>query len=485
MTQNLILPAHTGLYYGGKWHPAQDNQTVRVHNPATAAVLTEIAMAKQSDVVAAIAAARQGFEVWRNIAPLERGKILRQIAVIIRQHGPDLAMLDAADGGNPYGELIRDVENTASQFEYFAGLIMEMKGQSTPATPGVINFSVRQPLGVVARIVPFNHPFMFCAAKSAAPLAAGNAVIVKPPEQAPLSGLRLAELIGDLLPPGVFNVIPGGSEVGATLASHPGIDATAFIGSVPTGKAVSASAAQTLKKVMLELGGKNPLIAFADADPDEVAKAMVAGMNFGWCGQSCGSTSRALLHEEIHDAVLERLPAHCARFKPGLPTNPETTMGAIVDQRQFDRVRSYIALAQEEGARLVLGGGSPSSPDLANGYFVEPTIFADVTPQMRIAREEIFGPVLSIMKWSDEDEMIAVANGVDYGLTCSIWSDDINKAHRTAQRIDAGFIWINEVGKHFLGTPYGGFKQSGSGREECLEELLFFTQEKHIHIRLK
>ena len=485
MTVQLKLPDHAGLFYGGQWHQPTNNQTDTVINPATGEVLADIAVAEVSDVEAAIASARAGFEVWRDVAPRERGRILRQVAAIIRQYGPEMAMLDAADGGNPYGELLRDVENTASQFEYFAGLILEMKGNSAPPAPGVINFSVRQPLGVVARIVPFNHPFMFCAAKSAAPLAAGNAVIVKPPEQAPLSGLRLAELIGDLLPAGVFNVVPGGREVGELLSSHKDVDSVAFIGSVPTGKAVSRSAANSLKKVMLELGGKNPLIAFADADPDEVAAAMVAGMNFGWCGQSCGSTSRALLHEAIHDAVLERLDDHCRRFKPGLPTDPETTMGAIVNRQQFDRVKEYINSAHSEGARLIYGGGFPNAPQLADGFFVEPTVFADVTSDMRIAREEIFGPILSVMKWSDEAEMIRVANDTDYGLTCSIWTDDINKAHRTAQRIDAGFIWINEVGKHFLGTPYGGFKQSGSGREECLEELLFFTQEKHIHVRLK
>ncbi len=360
-----------------------------------------------------------------------------------------------------------------------------MKGASIPMGPDAVNFSVRQPLGVVARIIPFNHPFMFCAGKSAAPLAAGNAVIIKPPHQAPLSALRLAELIGGLVPPGVFNVLPGGGAVGAALASHPGVAKVALIGSVPTGRAVMRAAADTVKPVLLELGGKNALIAFADADPDEVAAAAVAGMNFTWCGQSCGSTSRAFLHAAIHDAVIERIGHHVARFRPGLPTDPATTMGAIASRAQHERILRYIASAREEGARLVCGGGVPAAPALAHGWFIEPTVFADVTAAMTIAREEIFGPVLAVLKWTDEPAMLAEVNRVEYGLTCSIWTRDITSAHRTALEVEAGFVWINDVAKHFLGTPFGGFKQSGIGREECLDELLAFTQEKNIHVSLR
>lgn len=443
-----------------------------------------IAAAGTEDVERAVAAARAGFLVWRDVVPLERGRILREMAAILRLHADELAMLDAADSGNPVSEMLPDAHAAAAQVEFFAGLVTEMKGASIPMGPDRINFSVREPLGVVARIIPFNHPLLFCAGKSAAILAAGNAAIVKPPEQAPLSALRLAELVGSLFPAGVFNVLPGEREAAAALAAHPGVASVALVGSVAAGRAVMHAAADRLKPVLLELGGKNALIAFPDMDADRVARAVVAGMNFGWCGQSCGSTSRAFVHENMYEAVLERIPHHVAHFRPGLPTDPSTTMGAIISRPQYDRVRDYITTARREGARLIHGGASPEDPALAGGLFIEPTIFADVTTDMTIAREEIFGPVLAILKWHDEAAMLRDVNGVDYGLTCSIWTNDLVRAHRTAQRVEAGFIWINDSGRHFLGAPFGGYKQSGLGREECLEELLTFTQEKNIHIRL-
>jgi betaine-aldehyde dehydrogenase len=481
----VVLPTQHGLFYGGTWHDALDGRTVEVTSPATGKLLCTIADAGLADVDAAIASARAGFAVWRRVPPLERAKVLREIAAVVRRHGRELAALDAADGGNPVAEMQGDVAIAAGQIEFFAGLVTEMKGASIPMGPDAVNFSVREPRGVVARIIPFNHPFMFCAGKSGAPLAGGNSVIVKPPEQAPLSALRLAELIGGLLPPGVFNVIPGGREVGAALTSHPDIAMVALIGSVATGRAVMRAASDTIKPVLLELGGKNALIAFPDADPDAVAAAAVAGMNFTWCGQSCGSTSRAFLHADIHDAVVERIAAQAARFRPGLPTDPATTMGAIASRTQRDKVLHYIATARAEGARLVCGGSPPNDPSLSNGFFIEPTVFADVTADMTIAREEIFGPVLSVLRWDDEAAMLEQVNRPEYGLTCSIWTNDLTRAHRTAASVEAGFVWINEVAKHFLGTPFGGFKQSGIGREECLEELLAFTQEKNIHIRLR
>jgi betaine-aldehyde dehydrogenase len=410
---------------------------------------------------------------------------LRHIAELLRQNAHELAMLDAADCGNPVSELLGDAAAAAAQADFFAGFVSEMKGHSIPMGPDAVNFSVREPLGVVGRIIPFNHPFMFCAGKTAAPLAAGNSVVVKPPEQAPLSSLRLAELVGGLLPPGVFNVVPGGREAGARLATHPDVAKIALIGSVPTGRAVMQAAAATVKPVMLELGGKNALIAYPDADPDEVASAAIRGMNFAWCGQSCGSTSRAFLHEKIHDAVIARIKEHIKAFKPGIPTDPATTMGAVISQVQFDRVMSYIESAKSEGAQLIAGGKRPDDPALANGFFVEATVFAGVTPAMKIAREEIFGPVLSLLKWSDEAEMLQEVNAVEYGLTASIWTNDLSTAHRTAMEVQAGYVWINEIGRHFLGAPFGGYKQSGIGREECFEEMLSFTQEKNIHVKLR
>ncbi len=482
---DLVLPSERGLFYGGAWVPARAGGEVDVHSPSTGALLCRIADAAVADVDAAVEAARAGFAQWRRVPPLERAKVLRAAADTLRRHGPELAMLDAADGGNPFTEMKGDVAIAAAQMDFFAGLVTEMKGASIPMGPDSVNFSVREPRGVVARIIPFNHPFMFCAGKAAAPLAAGNAVIMKPPEQAPLSALRLAELIGGLFPPGVFNVLPGGRDVGARLSSHPDVAMVALIGSVPTGRAVMRAAAETVKPVLLELGGKNALVAFADADPEQVADAVVGGMNFTWCGQSCGSTSRAFLHADIHDAVVERVAARAARFRPGLPTDPTTTMGAIASKAQYDRVLGYIAAAQREGARVVCGGRRPEAPELADGWFVEPTVFADVTMEMSIAREEIFGPVLSVLRWDDEDDMIEQVNRPEYGLTCSIWTNDLHAAHRTAAAVEAGYVWINQTSRHLLGAPFGGYKQSGLGREECLEELIAFTQEKHIHVNLK
>jgi betaine-aldehyde dehydrogenase len=432
----------------------------------------------------AVASARAGFAIWKRIAPLERGAILRAAADIIRRHGRELAMLDAADSGNPVSEMLGDATAAAKQIDFFAGLVTEIKGSSIPMGPDSVNFTVREPMGVVARIIPFNHPLMFCAGKSAAILAAGNAVIVKPPEQAPLSSLRLAELIGPLFPPGVFNVLPAERDASMHLAAHPGIAKVALVGSVAAGRAVIRSGAESVRSVLLELGGKNALIAFPDVAPERIADAIIAGMNFGWCGQSCGSTSRAFVHEDIYRQTLDHVQSKIARYRPGIPTHLDTTMGAIISKVQHRRVLQYIDGAKAEGATLLYGGNVPSEASLAGGNFVEPTVFADVTPDMTIAREEIFGPVLSILKWRDYDSLMEEVNRPIYGLTCAIWTQDLVLAHRTAQQVEAGFVWVNEVGKHFIGAPFGGYKQSGIGREESIGELFEFSQEKNIHIRL-
>ena len=485
MPHTKVLPKHFDLYYGGGWHKPQLGYYAEVTSPGSGEILGRVAQAGAIDVDGAVAAARRGFKEWQGVLPLERAKILKRIAELLRSHARDFALLDAADCGNPVREMVGDALIAAAQMDFFAGLVSEAKGSSIPMGPDAVNFSLREPLGVVAKIIPFNHPLMFCAGKAAAPLAAGNSVIVKPSEQAPLSALRFAELIDGLLPPGVFNLLPGGRDAGAALAAHPGVNKIALIGSVPAGRAVMRAAAETVKPVMLELGGKNALIAYPDSDPIEVGAAMVAGMNFTWCGQSCGSTSRAFVHASIYDEVIESVKRRCGNYKPGIPTDMDTTMGALASKAQFDRVLDYIAVGCAEGARLVCGGGRPDDPALAKGFFIEPTVFADVTPAMRIASEEIFGPVLSVLPWSDEEVMLEHVNALDYGLTCSIWTRDLVTAHRTAMRVQAGFVWVNEVSRHFLGTPFGGYKQSGIGREECLEELISYTQEKNIHINLK
>ncbi|MGB7782195.1 MAG: aldehyde dehydrogenase family protein [Pseudolabrys sp.] len=478
--QAVVLPKNRGAYYGGAWPEPKAGRFVETISPGTGQSLGKVAESGADDIDAAVASAKVAFMEWRRVLPLERAKILRRIAEILRQNANELAMIDAADCGNPVKEMVSDAMIAAAQMEFFAGFVTEMKGVSIPMGPDVINFSVREPLGVVGRIIPFNHPFMFCAGKSAAPLAAGNTVVVKPPEQSPLSSLRLAELIGGLLPAGAFNVVPGGQEAGQRLADHPDVAMIALIGSVPTGRAVMKAASDTVKRTMLELGGKNALIAYGDADPDEVAAAVIGGMNFTWCGQSCGSTSRAFIHETIYDPVVTRVKEKIKYYKPGIPTDPATTMGAIVSKKQFDRVMQFIESAKTEGAQLITGG----DPTLKNGFFIEPTVFA-VSEKNRIAREEIFGPVLGVFKWRDVAKMLETVNAVEYGLTASIWTNDLNTAHRTALAVQAGYVWINEVSKHFLGAPFGGFKQSGLGREECFEEMLSFTQEKNIHIRLK
>ncbi|PWE53429.1 aldehyde dehydrogenase [Metarhizobium album] len=479
----LNLPTRRGLYYGGEWHAPKTNRYLQSKSPSTGELLGEIADGTSDDAEAVIAAAQQGFRTWRDVPPLERAKILREAGALIRKHGDELALIDSADGGNPFHEMRSDAAKAAGQFDFFAGLVTEMKGDSIPMGPGVVNFTTREPLGVVARIVAFNHPFMFTAAKAAAPLAAGNSVIMKPPEVASLSAIRLAEIIGHLFPAGVFNVAIGGREMGAALSTHPDIAMVTLIGSVPTGRAIMKAASETLKPLLFELGGKNALIAFPDADPDEVASAVIGGMNFTWCGQSCGSTSRAFIHESIYAAVVEKLPKHVAKYRPGLPTDPATTMGAIVSREQYEKVLRYIDVAKADGAKLLLGGKRPDDPKLAEGNFVEPTVFVDVNQTMRIANEEVFGPILSVLPWSDEKQMLRDVNAVEYGLTCSIWTNDLKAAHRAAAGVEAGFVWVNEVAKHFLGTPFGGYKQSGIGREECLSELLAFTREKNIHVR--
>jgi betaine-aldehyde dehydrogenase len=483
--QALVLPDQRGAYYGGKWHEPKSGRYADTINPGTGGSLGKVADASAEDIDAAVAAAKAAYKDWKRVLPQERAKLLRRCAEVLRENARELAMIDSADCGNPYTEMVSDANMAATQMEFFAGLVTEMKGASIPMGPDSVNFSVREPLGVVGRIIPFNHPFMFCAGKAGAPLAAGNTIVTKPPEQAPLSSLRLAELIGGILPPGVFNVVPGGKEAGQRLASHRDVAKIALIGSVPTGRAVMKAAADTLKGVLLELGGKNALIAYADSDPEEIAGALVGGMNFTWCGQSCGSTSRAFLHESIHDAVLARVTDKIKHYKPGLPTDPATTMGAIISKVQYDRVMSYIDAGKSEGARVVYGGKRPDDSALNNGFYIEPTVFADVNMGMRIAKEEIFGPVVSVIKWSDTEKMLEQVNAVEYGLTCSIWSNDLTTAHRTAAAVEAGYVWINDYAKHFLGAPFGGYKQSGIGREECLEELLAFTQEKNIHVRLR
>jgi len=307
---------------------------------------------------------------------------------------------------------------------------------------------------------------------------------MKPPYQAPLSSYRMMELIDGILPPGVLNILSGGVECGQALVNHPDVPRLALIGSVPTGRAIARAGAERLKHVTLELGGKNACIIYPDADMDKAIPAAVNGMNFTWCGQSCGSTSRLFVHESIHDQVVAGMLKAIRHYQPGIPTDMATTMGCIVSQQQHEKIMAYIALGKAEGATLAYGGERPSDPALAKGWFVQPTVFTNVTQNMRLANEEVFGPVLSVIKWRDEAEMIEQVNAVEYGLTASIWTQNLATAHRTAGRVQAGFVWVNHVGSHFIGASFGGYKQSGIGREEGFDELLTYTQHKNVHVVL-
>jgi betaine-aldehyde dehydrogenase len=480
-----VLPRNRNLYYGGQWHAPQQGGFAETYNPADGAVVGQTAQATAGDVDAAVKAAAEAFKSWRKTKPAERAELLRKAAAILRDNAEELAMLDALNTGNPVAEMVADAKIAAANLDYFAGIATEAKGQTLPMGDGKLNYTVREPLGVVVRVVAYNHPLMFAGQKLGAPLAAGNTVIIKPSEQAPLSAIRMAELIGGVFPPGVVNVLTGSRECGEALTAHPLVKKITLIGSTATGKAIVRGGADSLKQVLLELGGKNPLIAYPDANLDQLADGIVRGMNFTWAGQSCGSTSRVFLHADIHDEVLARVLGILAkRHKPGIPTDWTTTMGPVISKVHHERVLNYIDISKREGARLLTGGKKPSDPLLANGYFIEPTIFTDVRPDMTIAKEEIFGPVMAVFRWNDEDELFRIANDVEYGLTASIWTSNITTAHRAASRIEAGYVWINNVSEHFLGAPFGGYKSSGIGREECVEELLEFTQIKNVNVNL-
>jgi betaine-aldehyde dehydrogenase len=370
----------------------------------------------------------------------------------------------------------------ADSLEYFAGLVTELKGETSSNGPRHLNFTRRQPFGVVAKLNAFNHPFRFCAEKMAAPLAAGNCVVVKSSEQAPLSSFRLAELCDGIFPPGVVNVVAGDGATGAALVSHPLVSRIGFIGSVETGKKVAAAAAAGLKRVTLELGGKNPILVLPDADPRAAAAAAIKGMNMNRQGQSCSSTSRVFVHESLHREVLAELVRLAEALPVGFPWIEESEVGPVVSERQLARVLGYVESGVREGARVVTGGGRPARPELAGGYFVLPTILDGVEQGMRIAREEIFGPVMSVLRWRDLDDAIARCNAVEYGLTAAIVTNDLAAAMDAAERLEAGYVWVNSTGR-YLGAPYGGWKASGLGVEECFDELESYTQLKNVNLK--
>ncbi|NWK99037.1 aldehyde dehydrogenase [Sphingobium lactosutens] len=485
MALNVDLPGTRELFYGGAFHQPKGGYG-RTVNPANGEDLGPVAIANTEDVDLAVKAAQRAFMEWRRVEPTQRGALLRSLAERIRSEAEYLGWLDSINTGNPIAEMKKDAAAGAALIDYFAGIAGMAKGSTIPMGPQALNYATLEPLGVVARIVAYNHPLMFLASRLAAPLATGNTVVLKAPDQAPLSAYRLAEIVADILPRGVVNILSGSRECGEALVAHDLVKKVTLIGSTGTGRAILRGAADKIMPTQLELGGKNPFIMCDDADLDLAIDGAIAGMNFVWAGQSCGSTSRCFVHASIYEKVLsefsKRIPA---RHRCGDPSDPATTMGSLISKAQFEKVIGFIEDSKAEGARLVCGGGRPAEEKLANGWFVEATVFADVTPRMRLFREEVFGPVLAVIPWEDEDQLVSMVNDSEYGLTAAIWTNDLKKAHRLAGLVEAGYVWINHVGSHFVGTDFGGYKSSGLGREEGFSELIAFTQSKNIHVSLR
>ena len=471
-----------GFYYGGKWEAPASNHTFVSTSPSTGKRLAEVPLAGAEDVDRAVKAAARGFGEWRKVGPKERAKCMEAFAKRIREHAKELALVDCVDSGNALVGMEADMHWTADSLDYFAGMITEVKGETSSQGPRHMNLLTRQPYGVVAKLNAFNHPFRFCAEKAAAPLAAGNCVVIKSSEQAPISSFRLAELADGLFPAGVVNVIAGDGKSGAALVSHPLVSRVGFIGSVETGRRVAIGAAEGLKRVSLELGGKNPIIIFPDADPKKAASAALKGMNMNRQGQSCSSTSRVFVHASLHRAVADEIVRLAEALPVGFPWLAHNELGPVVSAQQFTRIMGFIDSGKKEGATLLTGGSRPDAAELAQGHFIRPTVFDNVRQSMRIASEEIFGPVMSILPWTDEEEMLAQVNGLQYGLTAAIVTNQLDRAMETATRVDAGYVWINATGR-YLGAPYGGWKSSGLGVEETFEEMLSYTQLKNINMR--
>ena len=472
------------MLIGGQFVPGSDGQWIDSVNPANEVVHGRVPAASAADVERAVEAAERAQPAWAERSVWERRDLMRKLSAAMRARAGEILPLEAADTGNTIASLARDVEVAANYIDYFAGLGTELKGEGSPASADGIHFSLRQPYGVVARIVPFNHPFLFAGAHLAAPLMAGNAVIVKTPETSALSGTLMGEICNEVLPKGLVNIVHGyGRPTGDALVRHPRIWRIGFTGSVQTGMAIQRSAAEVaVKHISLELGGKNPMIVCPDADPDQVAKAAVGGMNFAWAGQSCGSNSRLLLHESLHDAVVERIVAQVSAIRLGDPLDPASQMGPVNSAGHYQRVLGFVESARADGAKLLTGGKRPAGEAFRRGYWLEPTVYANVTPSMRVAREEIFGPILSILKWRTEEEAIAIANGTEYGLASGVWTKDLRTAMTFARKLQSGFVWVNTTARHFVGMPFGGWKNSGIGLEECLAELLSYTHNKAVHV---
>ena len=474
------------LLIDGEHVAASDGGTFDVYDPSTGEVLATVAKATREDVSRAVSAARRALEskAWGGAPPAERGRIMIRIAQALRDRLEDLATLESRDNGKPLRQARTDVQVAARYFEFFAGIADKIMGNTIPLGPGFLDFTVREPIGVSAQIVPWNYPIQIGARGVAPALAAGCAIVLKPSSEAPMTALRLGELALECgLPPGVLNVVPGtGSEAGTALASHADINQLTFTGSVDVGVQVAKMAAENVVPVVMELGGKSPNIVFADADLDLTVQGVSTAI-FQNAGQTCSAGSRLLVERSAHDALVERLAARANSMRLG-PGVSDPDMGPIISQRQLETIERYVGIGRDEGARVAAGGSRPSDPALRGGYYFQPTLLDRVAPDMRVAQEEIFGPVLAIIPFDDIEQAAVIANRSQYGLVSGIWTRDINKALSLASQIKSGQVYINTYGAGGgVELPFGGYKKSGYGREKGLESLASYTQVKNVCIK--
>ena len=477
-------PVHASMRIGDQWRDAVDGGRLDCLDPTTEQLLGTVPAGTAADADLAVQAAREASGAWRALGWTKRAGLLRDLAAVVAENGEALAQLDVLDSGNPIAGMRGDVDSTVRELHYFAGLAGQTHGATTPTGADTVSFTQREPYGVVVRIVPFNHPFKFACGKAAAALATGNCVIVKPGEQTSLSAIALAELAEEVLPPGVLTVVTGtGAELGSALVSHPGVPRVAFTGSVPSGRRVLRAAAENFAHVTLELGGKNPLVVCPDVDPRTAARAAVASMNIARSnGQSCGSTSRLYVHERIRGPFTAALLERLAELRVGDPLDERNDVGPVAFRAHHTRVLDHIERAAASGATLAAGGSRPAALD--QGYFVEPTLFTGVEDTMPIAREEVFGPVMAVLAWDDLADVVRRANDTDLGLTANVYTRDLRVAHRLADQLQAGYVYVNGAGRRPPGSPFGGWKHSGFGKENSLDELLSYTREKTITITL-
>lgn len=474
------------LFIDGQWSPAASGQTFAVTCPVTGEPLADLSLAGPADVDRAVRAAARAFDTtWRSTTPTERAQLLRLLADRLEEHADRLALIDVVDNGSTIRRMRADIDTGLELMRTYAGLIKTIGGRTIPIDDHTLNYTIREPYGVVSVIVPFNHPFMFAAQMVGSALAAGNTLVLKPSEATSLTALEIAKVAEDILPAGVLNVLTGfGDGCGAPMVAHPLVRKVHFKGSVPTGRKVMEACSAMIKPVSLELGGKGPFIVYPDMDVTTAVNGAVKGLNLVHQGQSCGSATRLFVHADIYDEFKAGLVKAFGSLHAGAPWEPDVEMGCMVTKTHFDKVMSYIAQGVESGARLIAGGKQATDPSLPGELFIEPTIFEcdDMSPV--VAREEIFGPVTCLFRWSDEDEMIAQANDVEYGLTASVWTNNLSIAHRAVARLQAGYIWINAHGRRPVGSPFGGYKQSGIGKERAQDEFNSYTQEKSVLVEL-